>query len=172
MSATSIARSSLQRPDEAIVFHWLKLITAEAIRDAEVSIRSAKGILGDIERLAEEASTLQADSRPVESMSGPRAARLLPGTEQIASASAVLWRVFDQLHQRSEDAAVAPIVPNDFPALVRLREFSAWLQTYRDQLAAKVKAFGEQFEIDLQADADRQREIAADWSVVAGDGVK
>lgn len=56
--------------------------------------------------------------------------------------------------------------------LASVREVIAWAVAYHDELAAIADEFGRMFAGDLKQDAERQRAVANEWSVVDADGIK
>jgi len=171
-----LGRGHAERPEEPIVFHRANVVVAEVIRsieeNAEKQLRSLRSVAKELGQLAEECGELRSHVTPVEVMSGPRAARELRVFESIASAMATLQRRLISVLEWAEPTFRSTLGGKYDPTISFVHEFTDWSAAYRDALADKANAFGERFSRDLRKEADRQHEIASDWSDVDADGLK
>jgi hypothetical protein len=165
------------RTDETIVCHRMGIVVAEVTRGveekAEQQTRQAKIIADELVKVADGLAAWQAEVVPVDQLIGPDAAVELNDEACIGDA---LGRFADALKnmRATRKAALRDAIggPENYDALLsRIRRFHEWFFARMTDLRTKAETFGTRFEADLAADADRQREIANEWSVVDADGL-
>jgi hypothetical protein len=168
-------RAGAGSPDEAIVYHRAETLVAEVTlsieEETEARVWRVKRVAKDLESFANASTILRELAKSVESISGARAARHLRSIAALSSAMETLSPMLDRAVVRDHDTFVDVLGDRHEVVVATVREFADWVRRYRDELEEKVRAFGALFADDLRADAARQREIAAEWSVVDGDGV-
>lgn len=172
MSGADLGRAD--RPEENIVFHRAALVVAEVTRSveekSEARHRRVARVARELGRLAEAGQALRASAEPTEVVSGARAARMLRTTGMLAHVMKALAPIVDEL---ATDPTVSESLGEKRGAtLASVREVIAWAVAYHDELAAIADEFGRMFAGDLKQDAERQRAVANEWSVVDADGIK
>jgi hypothetical protein len=176
----SLARGATRSPEETIMVNRLGIVIAEVTLSIEAKAELRAQARTKIGRFVDELCRLREDvmtwlaAFPPESTSDARAALLATITAGLVTEFQELGESITRLERSPNGSLVEEVLRERSkpPLLSVMEEILAPATARRDALTAQAAKFAERFETDLRADAARQREIAADWSAVDGDGLK
>ena len=138
-----------------------------------MKLRHAEHIAGELGRVVDGLSAWRGEVPDADSLGGPDAAVLRRDEARIGDALERFVAVLRDM--RPAKRAMLRDVMGEArfgDALERVRAFHEWFVSRGSALKAKADSFGAQFATDLRADAERQRDIAREWSAVDGDGMR
>jgi hypothetical protein len=149
-------------------YHRIGLVIAEVNQSTnarfDANMRKARRAGEELHRLAMVGKELMESAGAIEGLSGPRAAREYATCRVSAKLARELEKLLPpwlkehraQLQEASDEAA--------------LSEFLGWTQARAQGLLSRARAFEVQVAAEIREDAEKLRELAADWSAVDADG--
>jgi len=159
--------SKTHAPEQAIVFHRVGVAIAEATaaanKRADERLEWALRCAAELRRLAPLVEEMMSLARPVGELRGPQAAGELRVLRPLLEAEQLITATFPGFIEE-HDAVLEPKLKGTIARFVK------WIPGRGRELRGRVRAFEQKVAADIEADADKLRELAATWSAADSDG--